>query len=406
MSSRPPRRAGFARPASLTAAFVAVALLMSACGSSSSSSGKDAEAAKSSAPPKPVVQITPNVANNAQNVPIDKVVSVQVAKGRIDDVKLTGAKGSQVHGAVAGGGVSWSSSDVLEPTATYTLSVDATGTDGKKETSTTTFSTQKLGLDKQTYPSIAPLNGETVGVGMPVIVTFDVPVKDHAAFEKKMQVVSKPAQEGSWYWVSDKEVHYRPRVYWQPHSTITVNLNINSVPAGNGIYGQKNRSITFHTGDSHIYKVNTRTDQMAVMVNGRQVRDIPVTTGKPGFITRSGVKIIIEKYATKDMNSETIGIGKANQEYYDMKGVKWAMRMTFSGEFIHGAPWSVAQQGHENVSHGCTGMSDANAGWLYSMSRRGDVVETTGTSRQMEFGNGWGDWNLSWDKYKAGSALS
>lgn len=402
--SSPPRPVAQALRVPLTAALAAAALVMSACGSSSS--GDDAEAAKSSAPPKPVVQITPNVAANAKNVPVDKVVSVKVGKGRIDEVKLTGAKGSVVRGTVAGGGVAWNATDVLEPGSTYSLSVTATGTDGKKETTQTAFSTQPLGLDKQTYPSIAPLNGETVGVGMPVIVTFDVPVTDHAAFEKKMSVKTQPAQVGSWYWVSDKEVHYRPKTYWKPHSTVTVNLNINSVPAGGGVYGQKNRSITFHTGDSHIYRVNAKTDQMQVLVNGRTVRTIPVTTGKPGFTTRSGVKIIIEKYARKDMNSETIGIGKQNQEYYDMKGVKWAMRMTFSGEFIHGAPWSVADQGHDNVSHGCTGVSDENAHWLYNMTRRGDVVETVGTDRQMEFGNGWGDWNLPFDQYKSHSALS
>ena len=53
--------------------------------------------------------------------------------------------------------------------------------------------------------------------------------------------------------------------------------------------------------------------------------------------------------------------------------------MTYSGEFLHAAPWSVAYQGHANVSHGCTGMSTANAGWLYHHSQLGDVVEYTGT---------------------------
>jgi hypothetical protein len=81
------------------------------------------------------------------------------------------------------------------------------------------------------------------------------------------------------------------------------------------------------------------------------------------------------------------------------------MRVTYSGEFIHAAPWSVADQGHDNVSHGCTGMSDSNAAWLYGMSRRGDVVEYVGTGRPMTFTNGWGDWNMSYADYRAGSAL-
>jgi hypothetical protein len=44
--------------------------------------------------------------------------------------------------------------------------------------------------------------------------------------------------------------------------------------------------------------------------------------------------------------------------------VRNALRMSNSGEFIHAAPWSVASQGVANVSHGCGGMSTANARWL------------------------------------------
>ena len=44
------------------------------------------------------------------------------------------------------------------------------------------------------------------------------------------------------------------------------------------------------------------------------------------------------------------------------------MRLTYSGEFLHAAPWSVGSQGYANVSHGCTGMSTANAQWLYDLA--------------------------------------
>ena len=81
------------------------------------------------------------------------------------------------------------------------------------------------------------------------------------------------------------------------------------------------------------------------------------------------------------------------------------MRVTYSGEFIHAAPWSVSSQGSANVSHGCTGMSTANAAWLYDLTLRGDVVEYTGTDRYMTLENGYGDWNLPFADYRAGSAL-
>jgi len=104
------------------------------------------------------------------------------------------------------------------------------------------------------------------------------------------------------------------------------------------------------------------------------------------------------------MNSETVGITGADA--YNIEGVQYAMRLTYSGEFIHAAPWSVAYQGNSNVSHGCTGMSTDNAAWLFSMSRRGDVVEYTGTDKQMTLDNGYGDWNESYQTYRQGSALS
>jgi lipoprotein-anchoring transpeptidase ErfK/SrfK len=240
---------------------------------------------------------------------------------------------------------------------------------------------------------------------MPVIVHFDVPVTDHATIEKHLHVTSVPAQKGSWHWISDTEVHWRPAKYWKAGTQVTVNTDINSVPAGNGIFGQLDRESHFSVGDAHIYKVNAKTDQLQVFSNGRLLRTIPVTTGMPGFVTRSGVKVIVEKDRHTRMNSETIGIDPNSPNGYNLDNVEFAMRMTFSGEFRHAAPWSVAYQGHSNVSHGCTGMSTTNAGWLYHMSRIGDVVETTGTDRPMTLTNGYGDWNESYATYAKGSAL-
>ena len=253
---------------------------------------------------------------------------------------------------------------------------------------------------------MAPLNGESVGVGMPVIVSFDIAVKDKATIEKHLTVTSTPKQPGAWHWISDNEVHWRPKNYWRAGTDVSVDVDVNSVPAGAGIFGQEDRHVEFHVGNANIYKVNAQTHQMQVFSNGKLLRTIPITTGKPGFTTRSGVKVIIEKFREKRMNSETVGIAQNDPEYYDIDDVEYAMRVTYSGEFIHAAPWSVGSQGYANVSHGCTGMSTANAGWLYNMTQRGDVVEYTGTDRPMEFTNGYGDWNEDFATYAKGSALS
>jgi len=353
----------------------------------------------------PAPEVDLNVARGAEDVPVDTVLAVTVRNATLQAVRATSEDGP-LPGRKADNGHSWKAGDRLEPGTAYKVVTVAQGEDGRTVRSATRFRTQDLTLDQQTYASIAPLAGETVGVGMPVIVSFDVPVTDRASFEKHMSVSSTPRQPGTWHWISDNEAHYRPKRYWKPGTEVSVDVDVNGVPAGDGIYGQHSRTVDFTVGDAHVYRVDARTHQMKVFSNGDLLRTIPITTGKAGFDTRNGTKVIIEKFDSKRMNSETVGIPAGSSEAYDIDNVQWAMRLTYSGEFIHAAPWSVGSQGNANVSHGCTGMSTADADWLYRMTRRGDVVETVGTNGDdMTLTNGYGDWNVSYAEYAKGSAL-
>ncbi|CAI9419624.1 L,D-transpeptidase [Nocardioides sp. T2.26MG-1] len=395
------------RLGAVAALAMAAVLTLTACQSddlpgASALGGDPSPSASESVPP---LKLVSSIAKGAKDVPVDRELSVRATGGSIESVQVTSPAG-KVPGEVQADGTRWAASGRLEPGTSYTMTTVAERSDGTRVTRTARFSTQALTLDQQTYPSVAPLAGETVGVGMPVIVTFDLPVTDKATFEKHMEVTSSPSQPGAWHWISDTEAHWRPKSYWKAGTDVHVDVDINSVPAGKGIYGQESRELDFHVGDAHIYRVNAQTHQMKVFSNGKLLRTLPITTGKPGFTTRSGVKVIIEKFDVKRMNSETVGIPAGSADSYDIDDVQWAMRVTYSGEFIHAAPWSVGSQGYANVSHGCTGMSTANAAWLYAMSRRGDVVEYTGTDRPMTLTNGYGDWNESFRQYRQGSALS
>jgi lipoprotein-anchoring transpeptidase ErfK/SrfK len=338
------------------------------------------------------------------DVAVDQRLEVVASGGTLRKVTVSSAAGP-LSGALSDDGTGWLASGRLEPGTAYAVRSVAERSDGHRVVKTTRFATKDLTLDEQTYASVAPLDGETVGVGMPVIVTFDIPVTNRAAIEKHMTVTSTPKQPGSWRWLSATEAHWRPKSYWKAGSQVKVDLDINSVNAGGGIYGQESRTVDFEVGDAHVYRVNAQTHQMQVFKNGSLLRTIPITTGKQGFTTRSGTKVIIEKFLEKRMNSETVGIGADDPEFYDIDDVQFAMRVTYSGEFIHAAPWSVSSQGFANVSHGCTGMSTADAAWLYDLTLRGDVVEYTGTDRYMTLENGYGDWNLPFADYRAGSAL-
>ncbi len=392
------------RTLALTAAALA-GLVLSAC-STAAVGGSDEPGAAQGAKGGSAAEVTvaSSIPAGATDVPIDRDLRLDAEHGTLRKVVVRSASG-RLSGELATDGQSWQSKGRLQPGETYKVRGVAQDEDGHTTRYRARFATQALSLDEQTYPSFVPLPGSTVGVGMPVIIRFDVPVTDHAAFQRHISVTSVPAQTGAFHWISDREVHWRPESYWKPGTKVTVDADVDSVPAGNGVYGQVSRTSTFTVGRSMVSRVNMKTHQMKVFENGTLIRTIPITTGEqPKFTTRSGTKVIIEKFRRHDMNSETIGIDPNSADGYNLSGVEYAMRVTYSGEFIHAAPWSVGSQGRANVSHGCTGMSTANAGWLYEHSIVGDVVEYVGTDREMTLTNGYGDWNLSFRKYARGSA--
>lgn len=358
-----------------------------------------------SASPESDAEITASIPADARGVKVNRTLRLNVTDGTFTSVAVVGKSG-RIDGALSGDKLSWQSTSRLQPGETYRVRGIATDDDGDEKVYRARFTTESLSLEQQTFPSFFPLSGAEVGVGMPAIIRFDVPVTNKAAIERHLHVTSEPAQAGAFHWISDTEVHWRPQKYWQPGTKVTVDADIDSVPAGNGVYGQKSRTSTFTVGRSMISRVNMDTHQMRVFRNGKLIRTIPITTGEqPKFTTRSGVKIIVEKYRKKRMNSETVGIDPNGPDGYNIEGVEYAMRITYSGEFVHAAPWSVGSQGRANVSHGCTGMSTANAGWLYGQSIIGDVVEYTGSDKPMTLTNGIGDWNLPFRQYAQGSAL-
>jgi lipoprotein-anchoring transpeptidase ErfK/SrfK len=401
-----------------TAGAVVLASILVACGGTpdnptGGSSQQPGAAASTQPAPTPTptpdpVSLKSNVKDGASNVKVDSVVTVSATSGTLTKVRLSytnkDRQGRTQRGTVSGkinkDGTKWTASDRLEPVAAYKLVSVGKNAVNQSNTDTTTFRTHKLTLDEQTYPMLYPLKGWTVGVGMPVVLRFDVPVKKKRAFEKNLHVKSSPAQEGTWHWYSSTEVRYRPKKFWKPGTKVTVTANVNGLYAGNGIYGQNSAKTHFKVGRSQITKINLATDVAKVYRNGKLARTIYISGGKPGWQTRSGIKLIMDKLYVTRMTNQMIGA----PEQYDFR-VKYAMRITNSGEFLHAAPWNAAYFGRRNASHGCVGMSTANAAWLFNRTLIGDPVITTGSSRGMEYGNGYSDWNMSYAKYKKGSAL-
>ena len=404
----------FRRTKTFLAGLAVVAMLgLTACGGDDPSAAPDGAsgAATSSASATPTPTTSPirwvtTPAAGAKKVGVDTRVVASAEEGTLTKASLSyvSKKGKTVpvKGWLESG--TWTSTDLLEPGVTYTLELEGTDADGKPTSTQQTFQTANLTLDDQIYVKVIP-DGQTVGIGMPVIVTFDLPVVDKASFEKHMKVTAKPAQAGSWYWLSSREAHWRPKTYWVPGSKVHVEANLNGVPAGGGRFGEQSRVADFTVGRSVVAKVNLVTHMMDVYISGKKAKTIPISGGRPGWETRSGIKVIMEKHTNFKMKAESIGLKPGDKDYYHDVVVKYALRITHSGEFLHTAPWSVSQQGHANVSHGCTGMSEPSSDWVFANMRIGDVVDTTGSQKPMTMGNGYADWNLSWSRYQQGSAL-
>lgn len=334
-------------------------------------------------------------------------VVVSVRAGRLTDVVMTGPDGP-VPGSLSVDGLTWTSTGgTLDYAAAYSVNaqaVDRTGLPTRlRGTIRTVAPSAFLGL------SVTPREGATVGVGMPVRVDLDHRISTpaaRAALEKRLSVtVDGEPVLGGWRWQSDDVLLYRPGVFWKGDATVSVSADLKGVRLAPGLWGRADVTSTFRTGPAMVSYVDMLTDQMRVTRDGVDIRTIPITTGKAGFETRIGTKVVMSKERTRVMDAATGGTLPTDPEYYRLE-VEYAMRVTNSGEFLHAAPWSVRHQGHENVSHGCTGMSTADAAWLYANTRVGDVVVYTGGTRALEPGNGITVWNVSWQRWKRYSALT
>ncbi|MFC3576427.1 Ig-like domain-containing protein [Streptomyces yaanensis] len=329
--------------------------------------------------------------------------------GRITDVTVTDARGRYVAGELSADGSRWHSTSPLAAGTHYTVRVSTEHEDGTTGSKVIEFDTDTPKTRKLLGVTFGPDSG-TYGVGQPVTAELSVPVQDKASraiVESALKVDSVPATEGSWYWVDDKTLHYRPKDYWPAHATVTAYSNLEGVRIGDRLWGGDTKPLTLTTGDRVIAVTDAAAHVMKVYKNDEQIKQIPITTGKPGFETRNGVKVVLDKQSSVRMRGTTIGISASSADSYDLQ-VHWATRVTWSGEYVHAAPWSVGSQGYANVSHGCTGMSNANAEWFFDTVRLGDVVQVVNSKGEemSPFGNGYGDWNLDWTKWQKGSALT
>lgn len=383
----------------------AAAVLLAACSSGGTSdSGADitADDGKNGGPAAIVVQ----PGGDSTEVAVDKKVTVRAQGGSLSSVDVSSPGPGRLSGAWSEDQSVWTSTTPLAPGATYTVKAKGTVSGGSALSETASFTTAAAA---NTFAgTYSPDKGAKVGVAMPVSVTFNKPIHDKTAVERKLKVTASPAVEGSWSWMKDRDgkdrIDYRPEKFWKPGTDVTLRMDLAGVNAGDGVYGTQQRVVNFTIGDAVTSTVDVKKKTMTVAKNGRTLRTLKVSTGKKDFETWNGTMVVLSKVPTIRMNSATVGI--FGPEAYDLGAVKWDVQLTPSGTYAHAAPWNEGKFGVVNASHGCIGMSTADAKWFYDQVHLGDPVTVVNSVDTVATNNGYGDWNVDWESWKTGSALS
>lgn len=374
---------------------VAGALLLSGCTSTLT-------VTTAASDPTPLVSIAANP-QGGTGVDPDIQVVIEAELGRLTQVSVLGPEG-ELPGILSEDGSRWTALDAaLDYSATYTIAAQAADARGRVNTIDSSFSTVEP--ERFFRADVSPGAGEVVGVGEPIVVNFNKKVKNKAEVEAALVVRTSQPILGAWAWRNNRTVEFRPKALWPGDMDVHVDLNLTGVQARPGVFGKANTTDAFSFRPSMVSVVDANTHTMNVYKSGELLRSIPVTTGKPGFETRSGTKVLITKERSRIMDAATGGTSLDSPEYYRVNA-EYAMRLTYSGEFVHAAPWSTGSQGSANVSHGCVGMSTANGEWWWNQNQIGDVVVVENTSRiQGDDGNGLTVWNAPWDEWLAKSFI-
>lgn len=349
-----------------------------------------------------------HAADGQEHVPVTVGGRVTVEGGTITEVSLATADGRAVRGERSSDGKSWAPSGELEHRTTYRLTAEATGAGGRRTTRTVTFRT--LAEADRFTGTYTPENGSTVGVGMPVSLTFDKPITDRKAVESAVEIGSDSGQTVVGHWFGGQRLDFRPREYWKPNSTVTVRIRLAGVKGAADAYGEQDRTLRFKVGRSQVSTVDAAAHTMKVVRDGTTVRTIPITAGAASSPTWNGQMVISEKLISTRMNGATVGYAGE----YDIPDVPHAMRLSTSGTFIHGNYWGADSVfGRSNISHGCVGLNDIKGGrdsgqdaaWFYDNSLLGDVVVVKNSDdKVIAPENGLNGWNMPWSEWTAGSA--
>jgi lipoprotein-anchoring transpeptidase ErfK/SrfK len=343
--------------------------------------------------------------------PFGAPIQVALSSGALTSVVVTDkVSGAALPGTVQPGSATWVSTELPSPGASYKVRAVAYQS-GATTDLTAAFNVTTVPSSAKIHFGMLPGDGAVVGVNAPIVIRFDHKVTNKAQVERSLHVATSVPVIGSWHWVNSSEVHFRPQTAWPAHTTVRASAELDGVAASSTRFGTRNDTVNFTVGDAHLTTVNNKTHTLTVSINGKVTYSWPTSLGRPQYVTRTGNYIVLEKEPLREMTSCSAAItcDKTSPQYYDLQ-VHWDTRLSWSGTFIHAAPWSAAAQGYTDVSHGCIHLSPTRAKTYYDLAQYGDLVTVSGTGRPIDDlvsrgDPGASDWNSSWTSYVAGSAI-
>jgi lipoprotein-anchoring transpeptidase ErfK/SrfK len=345
------------------------------------------------------VQVSATPTEGASQVNPAAPVSLKVAHGQIERASLTSASGESIEGKFDGDSTTWTADGQLSFNTAYTFSYAVRDAAGRETSKTSSFST--VTTANEADAALYPLDGMKVGVAQPLQITFSEPVVNKEAVEKAIRITTTSGQTGAFHWFSDKMVRYRPEAFWAANSTVTMDMKLFGVDLGRGQIGNFDKKVTIHIGDKKVAVADATAHTMTVSVNDQPAGSWPVTMGDTRFPSARGYLVLMENHRVEHMDAGTIGLKPGDPAYYGQLDVNYATRLTPSGEYIHQATdTAMPYLGQTNLSHGCIGMSEAGAKWVFENMIAGDVVQVVNTEGDYAaVDDGYGDWNIPWAEY-------